>query len=177
MNNFIKQTNSQQRLFAIIYIVFGIILCFFNKGILIMAARVLGVILLAYGILELYIYFVRRQNVTAIPLYTGLPCTLAGLFMIFSPQSLIAIIPVLAGVILIVNSIMQMQRSFILKDHGFDNWLWTFVISVVTMVAGIVVLLQPIQTLAFILQVVGVFLIVEGIIMLFNEHEIKKYMK
>ncbi len=76
MNNFIKQTNSQQRLFAIIYIVFGIILCFFNKGILIMAARVLGVILLAYGILELYIYFVRRQNVTAIPLYTGLPCTL-----------------------------------------------------------------------------------------------------
>lgn len=97
--------------------------------------------------------------------------------MIFSPQSLIAIIPVLAGVILIVNSIMQMQRSFILKDHGFDNWLWTFVISVVTMVAGIVVLLQPIQTLAFILQVVGVFLIVEGIIMLFNEHEIKKYMK
>lgn len=46
-----------------------------------------------------------------------------------------------------------------------------------TLVVGVIILLRPIQTLAFILQLVGVCLIIEGVIMLINEHEVNKYIQ
>lgn len=175
MNNFFRQSNSNLRIFALIYIVFGFILCFFNKNILINAARIIGIVLFAYGVYQLFIYFSQRIAATTVSLFSGIPCTLIGAFMFFSPQSIVAVLPVLAGFILIVNSVMQMQKSFILKDHHYDNWIWNFGISLITLIGGLIILLRPIQTLAFILQLVGICLIIEGVIMLFNEHEINKY--
>ena len=59
MNSFFKQTESQTRIFALVYIVFGFILCFFNKSILFTATRIIGGVLLLYGAYQLYLYFVR----------------------------------------------------------------------------------------------------------------------
>ena len=177
MYNFFKQANSQLRLFAIIYMVFGLILCFFNKSILTMSARVIGGVLLAYGVYELYVYFMKRQTVSSVPLFTGVPCALIGGFMIFSPESLVAILPVFAGNNLVLNSVMQKKKALKLKDHGIENCIWKFIVSLVTLVVGVIILLRPIQTLAFILQLVGVCLIIEGVIMLINEHEVNKYIQ
>lgn len=98
------------------------------------------------------------------------------LILLISPQSLIAILPVLCGVILILNSAMQMQKSFTLRSHGYDNWIYAFIISLVILIGGIILLLRPIQTMKFILQLVGICLIVEGVIILVNQHEINKYL-
>lgn len=162
-------------LFALIYFVLGIILCFFNKTILYGATRIIGGVLIIYGALELYLYFGKRTAPSS-ALFAGIPCVLIGLFLLITPQSLVAILPVLCGVILILNSLVQMQKSFALKNSGYTNWIYSFIVSLLILVGGIVLLLHPIQTLNFILQLVGVCLMVEAIVIVFNQIEINKYL-
>lgn len=176
MNSFFKQTESQTRIFALVYIVFGFILCFFNKSILFTATRIIGGVLLLYGAYQLYLYFAKKQFASTSTLIFGVLSALFGLFFLISPQSLIAILTVLCGVILILNSAMQMQKSFTLRSHGYDNWIYAFIISLVILIGGIILLLRPIQTMKFILQLVGICLMVEGVIILVNQHEINKYL-
>jgi uncharacterized membrane protein HdeD (DUF308 family) len=164
-------------MFALIYFVFGLLLCFFSASILVTATRIIGGLLALYGAFQLYLYFGRRKTINGTYLFAGVPCLLFGLVFVFSPESLISIFPVIGGVVLIINSIMQMQRSFVLKDHGFENWFWTFVLSILLLIAGIVVLLKPVQAMAFILQLVGAGLIVESVVILYNQYELNKVMK
>ena len=176
MNNILKQYNKEVKQFALIYFILGIILCFFNKSILTMGTRIIGGILIIFGGIELYIYFVKRTSSSAIPLFIGLPVTAFGCIMLFSPESIIAIIPILAGILLIINSIIQLQKSLILKDYGYENWIYNFGISIVLILAGTLLFLKPIQSVAFLLQIIGICLIIESISMLISHHEIKKYL-
>lgn len=171
-----KMNSSQSKVMAAIYLVFGLLLCFFSTNILITSTRVIGGILTLYGIWQLYVYFGRRNTTNASSLFVGVPCILFGLVMLVSPESLISIFPVVGGIILIVNSLIQMQKSFVLKDYGFENWVWAFFLSLALLVAGVVILLKPVQSLSFILQLIGVCLIVECVMILFNEYELGKYL-
>ena len=176
MNNILKQYNKEVKLFALIYFILGLILCFFNKSILTMGTRIIGGILTIFGGLELYIYFIRRTSSSAIPLFMGLPSTAFGCIMVFSPESILSIIPILVGILLIINSIIQLQKSLILKDYGYNNWIYNFGISIILILVGTLLFLKPIQSIAFLLQIIGGCLIIESISMLISHHEIKKYL-
>lgn len=177
MKHVFKELDHEMKLFAIIYFLFGLVLCFFNKNILIVTTRIVGIVFVVFGLFQLYLYFFYRRSASTTPLFLGIPATFIGCMMLFSPESFVAILPVLGGVILSINSIIQMQKSFLLKDYGYDNWIYNFAISVILLGVGIILLLKPIQSLKFILQLVGICLIIESICILFNQHEIKKYIE
>ena len=177
MKNMLKEYNKEVRTFALAYLVFGLILCFLNKNILTIATRIIGGLAIVYGGIQLYFYFVKRTSSSAIPLFIGLPTTAFGCLMLFSPESIISIIPIVVGILLIINSIIQMQKSLILKDNGYENWIYNFVVSVILLLIGIILFLKPIQSIAFLLQIIGVCLIVEAISMLISHREVNKYLK
>lgn len=176
MKNILKEYNKEVKLFAFAYFIFGLILCFFNKSLLTMGTRIIGGIMIIFGAIQLYFYFVKRTSSSAIPLFIGLPATAFGCLMLFSPESIISIIPIVVGILLIINSIIQMQKSLILKDYGYENWIYNFGISIVLILVGTLLFLKPIQSVAFLLQIIGVCLIAESISMLISHHEIKKYL-
>ena len=177
MKNMFKQYNKEIRNIAFGYIIFGLILCFLNKNLLTIGVRIIGVAALLYGILQLYFYFVKRNSSSAVPLFIGLPCTVFGGLMVFSPESIISIIPIVGGVLLIIHSIIQIQKALILKDNDYENWIWNFAINIILLLTGTIVLLKPLQTVAFLLQIVGVCFVVEGISMLISQKEVKKYLQ
>ena len=177
MKNMFKEYNKEIQMMAVCYILFGIILCLFNKNILMVGARIIGVLVLIYGAIQLYFYFYKRTSTSAVPLFIGLPATAFGALMLFSPESIIAIIPILSGFVIIVHSIIQIQKSLILKDNDYENWIWSFAINVILLLVGTFILLKPIQTVAFVLRIVGICLIVEAISMLISQREVNKYLK
>ena len=177
MKNMFKEYNKEIQMMAVCYILFGIILCLFNKNILMIGARIIGVIVLIYGAIQLYFYFFQRRSASAVPLFIGLPSVAFGALMLFSPESVIAIIPILSGFLIIVHSIIQIQKSLILKDYQYENWIWSFAINIVLLLVGTIILLKPVQTVAFVLKIVGVCLILEAISMLISQREVKKYLK
>lgn len=177
MNHFINPTRKEVRMLAIFYIVGGLLLFILNNDFLEIAVRILGVILTAVGGTLLYTYFGKRISMDAAPLFSGLPSALIGLLMIVSPESLIAILPILAGIIVIINSIMQLQKAFLLKDYGFENWKITAGIAIASLVVGVILLLRPLQSVAFILQIIGCALIFEGGMLFGFDRTLRKYKK
>lgn len=175
MSKLFSPSGQQANLLALVYFLFGILLCFFSRSILLTFTRIMGGVLLIYGAWSLYSYFGHRVQSNTASFFMGIPCVVFGIVMLVSPDSLLAIVPVLGGVILIINSMIQMQKSFMLKSYGFENWLVTLILAVVLMVCGVIVLLRPIQTLSFIFQLVGICLIVEAVMIWYTQHEIKEY--
>lgn len=174
MSGFFDPTSRQTNLLALIYLIFGILLCFFSRQILLTGTRIVGGILVLYGAWCLYCYFGRRLPGTT-NFFVGIPCVVFGVVMLFSPESLLAIFPVLGGVILIVSSAVQMQKAFTLRSYHFENWFVSLILAVVLLICGVIVLLRPIQTLSFILQLVGICLMVEAVMTWYTQHELDKF--
>lgn len=175
MNYFLKPSDKDINILAITYVVFGLIICLFNVSILTMAIRVFGTITLLISGYLLYTYFVQRISTSISPLFIGLPGLLISILMIFSPESVLAMLPILVGFLLIINSIIHMQKSLVLKDYGYPRWNVNLIFSILVLITGVVLLFQPIQSLSIIMQILGIALITEAIFMLINQHILKKY--
>lgn len=175
MNYFLKPSDKDINILAISYVVFGLIICLFNVSILTMAIRFFGTITLLISGYLLYTYFVQRISTSISPLFIGLPGLLISILMIFSPESVLAMLPILVGFLLIINSIIHMQKSLVLKDYGYPRWNVNLIFSILVLITGVVLLFQPIQSLSIIMQILGIALITEAIFMLINQHILKKY--
>ena len=175
MNYFLKPSDKEINMLAISYIVFGLLICLFNVTILTMTIRVFGIIALLFSGYLLYTYFVQRISTSLSPLFIGVPGLLISILMVFSPESILAMLPILVGIILIINSIVHMQKSLILKDFGYPRLNISLIFSILVLITGVILLSQPIQSLSIIMQILGIALIVEAIFMLINQHILKRY--
>lgn len=175
---FFDNLNDQDyRLIACIYIVGGILLCFFNVNIIMIGTRILGAILALVGMYMLYVFFKKRTSTNASPFFAGLPSILIGCLMLFSPESVVAMLPVLIGILFILSSILSMQKAFTLKDLGMATWKIPLVGDIIILIIGVILFLEPIRTVSFILQLVGFFLILEGVFVFWNDFLISRYKK
>ena len=159
---------------TLFYIIFGLLLCFFNIHILTIATRIFGILLLLFGGFRLYQYFGKRETDHASLLLAGIISLFMGSWMALSPSGVISILPVLTGFIIIFTSLIQFQKSLVLKDLGLRYWYISLFFSILGIIAGCIVFFKPIQTLSFILQLLGIFFIVEGILIFINERYIQK---
>lgn len=175
MKNFMHNTATQINLIALGYILIGVLLCFFNIEILSTAIRIIGLLLIVWAAYYFYHFFYLKQRNNGMALYVGIPCLVFGIVFLLSPESLIKLMPVLSGVVLILNSIVQMKRSFDLKKMQDPYWIAAFIISLLLLIAGSVLLLNPVQAVSYIFILAGAGLIAEGITILFNMMQYKKY--
>lgn len=174
---FIFPTPRQSMMLAVIFVILGSLLCFSGAKVLLNGVRLIGIILLVYGLYLLYLYFGKRASSNAAPLIQGIPLALIGLVISFSPGTLVSIFPMAIGMIVIFNAIMQMQKSFMLKDAHDTTWSVSFIIAVILMLAGLVLLLRPIQILNYLSKAAGICLIAEGIYMMMQAWQEQKYLQ
>lgn len=171
------QPNNRQVLFmSILCLVVGFVLTFFSQGVLINTVRILGLVLLAYGLIQLYVYFTGRSKAVSSLVY-GLPMSLIGLFILISPTTLISIFPIVIGIILLVASVIQMQKAFIIRKSGISSWFVSFVIAVALLIGGIVLIMRPVAIVASLLKIGGIFLIAEGLFTLFESFQLNSAKK
>jgi hypothetical protein len=117
-----KETKTEAISAAILCILSGLVLCIFNVSILTTITRVIGCIFLVIAILFLYTYFKKRNSTTLTTLILSIFLLSAGLYMSLDPKKFISILPMLVGIILIINSLSHFQKVLLLKDNGFEQW-------------------------------------------------------
>ncbi|UNT93889.1 DUF308 domain-containing protein [Allobaculum sp. Allo2] len=100
---------------ALLYLLCGLALCFFQGSILTTVVRIIGIVLIAYGAYMLYVYFGVHKSADTAPMFSGVPSLVLGLIMVCWPHTIINFIPIIVGVLLVINSIVQIQSSLVLK--------------------------------------------------------------
>lgn len=88
----------------------------------------------------------------------------AGIIIILNPELIASIIPILIGIIMIVNGVSKFQFAIALKNSDVKNWTFSLILSVIVIALGIIFLVNPFKGAVAITKVIGVFMIIYSIV-------------
>lgn len=132
-----------------------------------------AIIILVNGIIKLVQYFrtdaqMRMMN---FGLAEGILSILAALIIIISSNALIAFLPIMFSIWIIVQSIITIQLSMGLKLSETKGWWVVLILSIITLLLGVIIMFNPFASMAATTTVVGIILavteaihLVEGIV-------------
>lgn len=132
-----KKIKITQFIPEICYLVLGILLVIYPE-ILDTACRVIGIIAIFVGVVYAIIYLTKK-NINSI--YTATLWIALGIFLEIIPAFLNFLIPVLIGIILVVNGFAKMQYSYSTKDFN-SKWIFSFIVSIILIVLGVLIIVN-----------------------------------
>lgn len=126
---------------------------------------VVGGLLAAYGAVELVRYFIksREDPMYATGLAAGIILCAAGIFIMARPDFIPKIIALIFGLYMLISGIVNLQDSLNIRSSGRDSWQFSTVSAVITIVIGIVLVVNPLLLTDAALTILGISLLVSGI--------------
>ncbi len=139
----------------------------------------LGLIALIWGIVSLYRHFrVRKFGYKS---KFDLIQAIAGIFLcfifIFCYTMLAAILPVIIGMIIIMQSISKIKMAMFQKKSGADKWLLALILNILGLLLGACLLFNPFKALLNVVRFIGIILLINGITRLFTDYFFEKEME
>ena len=83
--------------------------------------------IIAAGIYHIVIYAAEKEKATILDLFTGVIVMVLGVFLFFTPQIVIKILPYLLGAFVLVDSIWKIKGSYRLKKAERGRWKALFI--------------------------------------------------
>lgn len=148
---------------ALAYIVLGFVMIFYPDKVSIALCYTLGGALTVYGLFNLITYFTSKQASFGFEMIVGIAATAFGVFFLISPQSILGMIFSIIGILIIVDSTIDIKRSFQLKSFGVKYWWISFVVSALIIIFAITTIIFPGFFADIIMIILGIALVYEGI--------------
>lgn len=148
---------------SLAYIVLGIVTVVFPQKVLDVLCYALGGAMTVYGLFNIISFFVDREGGMYFELVIGVISTGFGIFALFSPTSIAAIINIPIGIIIIVDSIMDMKHSLTLRSLGMRKWWIPFIIAIVMIFFSLTTIFFTNIFGALLMIALGIALIYEGV--------------
>jgi uncharacterized membrane protein HdeD (DUF308 family) len=117
-------------------------------------ARIVGIIVLISGILELAlsIYFKKIIPEWGWSLVAGVVDILLGAFLIANPKTILVILTLIISIWLVVRGVLMIREALEMKKGGGDKWKWILGLGILLMILAIVIIWHP--------QIVGLTLMI-----------------
>ena len=160
-----KEMRNSFILLSVFYILFGAVLFVWPALSARAVCMVIGIFALAYGVMRIveYIRFKDRMSFFGANLAVGIIMALCGVFLLSRPEVLMAALPIVFGVIILFNGIIELQRAFDLKRFGYEGWWYTLLLSVLTIILGILIFWNPFVAVQTTVMAIGIILAVTGV--------------
>ena len=130
----------------------------------------LGAVVLACAAVQLIRYFVVERGVfqSQLTLISGIICLALGAFLILRSDIVVSILPIVFGLFVIFDSISRVQNALDLRRCGYSSWKSFLLLPVLSVVLGVIMILNPFGTMETLVMAIGIILIVEGSINLLS---------
>lgn len=126
---------------------------------------VLGILCIAMGIYELVRYF--KLGLAGLffryDLSLGICGVLAGILLLLHPHGAMVLLPIAAGLYIIIGSILNIQVSVEMRRIGLGNWVAVLILGIIDLVFAMFLLMNPFEGAAALMILAGITLIVGGI--------------
>lgn len=125
----------------------------------------LGAVLALSGIVNLITFFAQRDGslLSQINLLAGIILTVLGGWVIFNPDVLIKIIPVVIGVVVAVHGVHNLLQALELFRNKYSKWWVALLLGALTVGLGILLICNPFEAVSTVVVLIGVFLIYDGV--------------
>lgn len=150
-----------------IMLVVGIIFLIYPGGTLITATRILGIALLLMGAVGIVLPLLRKEDMSTPDVIVSAVEAIAGIIVLASPSFVISLYPVIVGIIIALYGLSDVMTALHMKQVDIGSWKTALILAVITVVLGVVVLVNPFKTMSVLVRIVGIVLIYKGITGLF----------
>lgn len=156
--------------FEAILIILGIIIIV-NPGIINTIFNIFGVIIVLYNVF----YFVMGKlgKAPEYPMIRFILGILLGVFVAAIPHFVRFGIPLVLGCFVLYNGIERLVQAYQIKQHGGKPAV-SMIIGAVLAIVGIVVIINPFKTSAFLFRLLGIVLAGLGVVRIASDIKIKK---
>ena len=149
-----------------VMILAGLVLLFKPGEALETAGRIIGIALLVYGIISIVGYLVLKSGneQSAGELIWGIVAAVAGIIIMIGPKFLIDIFPMVMGVLIAASGVRNLIRAISVKRAGGSGWGTLILLSIITVLLGVLVFFNPFKTMTVLVRIIGAILLYNGIV-------------
>ena len=118
--------------------------------------------MIAAGVYHIAIYAAEKEKATILDLFTGVIVTVLGIFLFFTPQIVIRILPYLLGAFVLVDSIWKIKGSYRLKKAERGRWKILLIGCLIFIALGISMLFYSFMSVTKMILFSGIILTADG---------------
>lgn len=171
--NSLKRTKLAYSILSIVLIVIGIYLIIRPQTAMLTVCRVLGVVLMFYGIIRLLGYFSHDMYQLAFQfdLAMGIFSLVAGCIFLLRTEWIAELIPAFIGVIVLIDAVFKIQTSLDAKRFGISKWWLILILAVIAGALGAMLLVIPLKVVEFVMVLIGINLVIDGVLNFWVVHD------
>lgn len=164
MERILKRIKANVMVSAFICMALGIILVVWPGLSVRMVCMAIGVVLVINGISRLMNFIFGRDGsiFSQMNLVMGIIITVIGGWILFQPNTIIAMIPILVGIIIVIHGINNLQQTVSLCQSRYDKWWVALLLALITVGFGVLLIFNPFVAVDTLIRFIGLFLIYDG---------------
>lgn len=162
---------------AIIYVVIGILMLVSPKFICDAVNYIIGAFIIIVGLTYLF-KLLQDKNIrefSKLELLIGFFAIGFGIFLIINSNLLVSILPLAAGIIILIDALSQISSGFKLKKCGNKTWYINILVGVLFLSFAIFVIINAKETSYLIVKLIGAVLMLDGLFEMINFLRMKPY--
>lgn len=178
MKDIIKKKEIKGILGSLLLIVLSIFLMLKPIEIIGALIKVIGMILLICGVFDFANYFVNKKEESLFDygLVKGIIEITIGVLFIFKYDLLINLFPCILGLIIVFINIFKLQTAISLKEFE-SNYMTGVIISSLSIILGLVIVINPFETLEVVIIVSGAVLLISELSNIIYSISVLKFFK
>ena len=163
MRNIFREQRRSSIAMAVITLLLGLLLVLAPNRSIRFLCTLLGAALLITGLLYLFSWLSRqREGFPVWFLIPGLILAALGLWLLTNPGSVIVLIQFSFAAMLIFHGVIDLQGAMSLHRLGWPNWWLDLILSILTLLLGVLVFLNPFGTMEALVILIGLSLVYDG---------------
>lgn len=178
MKDIIKKKEIKGILGSLLLIVLSVFLMLKPIEIIGTLIKVIGMILLICGVFDFTNYFVNKKEESLFDygLVKGIIEITIGILFIFKYDLLINLFPCILGLIIVFINIFKLQTAISLKEFE-SNYMTGVIISSLSIILGLVIVINPFETLEVVIIVSGAVLLISELSNIIYSISVLKFFK
>lgn len=163
--NYIKSLKVNYSLSALICVILGIVLLVWPGQSTQVVCMILGIVLGGFGIIQIILYLATREKtmVSHSMMMLGIVLAVIGVWIVLKPDTIIKAIPMIVGILIVIHGLHNAVQAIDLKKMQYDNWWVALLLSLLTVALGAVLICNPFTIVDTVVQIIGAFLIYDGL--------------
>lgn len=156
-------------------LVIGIILLVKPSETVRLVSVMCGVTVILLGIGAWISYFSKWKS--ALLAVLGTLAIIAGIILCVKYESIISVVLFLFGLFVLVSGIVDLASALEAKKFHFKSWIVSLIISIATIVLGLLVVVNPFDSMLVLTRLLGISLIVYAVMDLIAFVQVKRIVK
>lgn len=171
-----KKFSTIMTVVSVVFILLGLAMIIWPETSQLTICYILGALLLGYGLYRIVMYFVKKTvpEPFQFGLAMGIFCSVLGFFLLVRAKTVVAILAVIIGIAVIVDSIFRIQTALDIRKLGGTHWLQLFIVALVVLALGMLLLFNPFAAVTTAVIIAGVTLVVDGCLSIWSVIQTRK---